>query len=166
MKKTLLMLIILVSCNKKSNTNQVTTTTIVYEQIKESNTRNTTDSIKKSFLDTLNIKQSPVKIISAKLFTSQYSDHKDIGLVYKNASKKNIKAIRFEWYCENAFDKPASGKNFFVKGKSDGYISTLLKPKEKKSHVWEDFSTDANTIISVRAYHVVFTDGTKWDLKK
>lgn len=81
-------------------------------------------------------------------------------------SKKSIKAIRFEWYCENAFDKPASGKNFFIKGQSKGYTNIFLKSNEKRYQVWEDFSTDANTIISARAYLVVFSDGTKWNLKK
>lgn len=170
MKKKLLILIILVfvSCTKKNSTNKVamTATKLDYQQIKQNDSRNLTDSIKKTFLDTLNTKESPVTIISARLFKAQYSDHKDIELHYKNTSRKNIKAIRFEWYCENAFDKPASGKNFFIKGKSNGYSNTLLRPKERRSQIWEDFSTDANTIISARAYLVVFSDGTKWNLKK
>ncbi|SNR34468.1 hypothetical protein [Flavobacterium sp. ov086] len=171
MKKALSVLaiiLVLISCTKKSNTNQIAMTPqIDYQQVEKKDTINiAADSTKNSFIKTHNIKGSPVKIISARLFKSQYSDHKDIELVYKNVTLKNIKAIRFEWYCENAFDKPASGRNFFMKGKSDGFSSTLLRPKERKSQVWEDFSTDANTIISARAYYVVFSDGTKWKLKK
>lgn len=170
MKKKLLILIILVfvSCSKKNSTNQVamTTTKLDYQQLKHNDTLNKVDSIKKTFLDTYNKKETPVKIISAKLLKTQYSDHKDIKLRYKNISKKNIKAIRFEWYCENAFEKPANGKNFFVTGKSEGYTDNSLKIQESRSQTWEDFSTDANTIISARAYLVVFSDGTKWNLKK
>ncbi|MCD0471291.1 hypothetical protein [Flavobacterium sp. JAS] len=169
MKKTLLVFIILVSlsCTKKKSTTQIVIPVkIEHQQITQNNTLTITDSIKKTFLDTLNIKKSPVKIISAKLSKTQYSDHKDIKLLYKNVSNKNIKAIRFEWYCENGFEKPASGRSFFIKGKAEGYTDDLLKPHQSRSQIWEDFSTDANTIISARAYYVVFSDGTKWNLKK
>jgi hypothetical protein len=171
MKKKLLLfsIAIFISCTEKKKAEHLDIQPEGHEiipQEEQNENLSMSDSIKKSFLDTLNTKESPVKIISAKLHKTQYSDHQDIELIYKNVSSKDIKAIRFEWYCENAFDKPASGKNFFIQGKSDGYTATLLKSKQTRSQVWEDFSTDANTIISARTYFVVFSDGTKWELKK
>ncbi|MBF4493512.1 hypothetical protein IRZ83_15225 [Flavobacterium sp. JLP] len=128
----------------------------------------TTDSLnlKEKFLDTTNIKTSPVKILSSKLFKNEYSDHKDIQLIYKNVSKTDIKAIKFEWYCENSFDKPASGRSFFIKGEYTGETTFLLKKQNTAFKIWEDFSTDANTIIAARAYEVIFTNGTKWKLRQ
>lgn len=168
--KLLFLLILATSCinkNKKDyfevkkniNYQQVDT------QIDEKKNISPSDSIKQSFLDTLNSRESPVKVISSQLLKNQYSDHKDIRLIYKNISKKRIGAIRFEWYCENAFNKPASGKFFFVQGKAEGETHTMVNPGKIKSHIWEDFSTDAQSIVSIRAAFVAFTDGTSWSLK-
>ena len=165
MKKiALFIILILVSCTNKRNN-------ITEAKIQEYNpTTNTvektlTDSVKNNFLDTEKTKNSPVKIISASLLKNQYSDHKDIKLTFKNTTPKNIKAIKFEWYCENVFDKPASGQFFFVKGITRGHTDVLLKSKKIESKIWEDFSTDAYTILAVRAYYIAFVDGTKWELK-
>lgn len=162
-----LIILILASCNNKSKTNHLAIhNESRYEQTEQPDILTPEDSIKKNFLDILNTAESPVQIISSKLSDTQYSDHKDIKLTYKNVTTKSIKAIKFEWYCENAFEKPASGRNFFVRGKSEGISNTKLNPKETRSQVWEDFSTDANRIIKARAYFVMFTNGTKWELNK
>lgn len=134
-----------------------------YHQPEEN--ENNIPSIKDDFLKIKNSKSSPVKILSSNLSRTQYSDHKDIKIVLKNSSKKNIQAIKLEWYCENSFDEPANGRYFYGKGRSTGEIARLLKPGKIQSKIWEDFSTDANRIIKVRVYYVVFTDGTKWQLK-
>jgi len=169
MKKIILtfIIIILFSCtNKKNNKIElIIQDNDLTKNTEEKKEREIIDSVKHSFLDIQKTKNSPVKIISAQLLKNQYSDHKDIQLTYKNTTQKNIKAIKFEWYCENVFDKPASGQFFFVKGITRGYTDILLKPKKKESKIWEDFSTDAYTIIAARAYYVVFADGTKWELK-
>lgn len=170
MKKIIVtfIVIILLSCtNKKSNK----TTPIIQDDnhIKnttEINEKEIIDSVKHNFLNTQKSKNSPVKIISFKLLKNQYSDHKDIQLTYKNTTRKNIKAIKLEWYCENVFDKPASGQFFFVKGISRGHTDIILKSQKTTSKIWEDFSTDAHTIIAARAYFVVYTDGTQWELKQ
>lgn len=163
----IILILVLISCtNKKKNqtepivqdNNQIKNTT-------EKNEKEIIDSVKHNFLNIQKSKNSPVKVISSKLLKNQYSDHKDIQLTYKNTTRKNIKAIKFEWYCENVFDKPASGQFFFVKGISRGHTDILLKPKKLDSKIWEDFSTDAHTIIAARAYYVVFADGSKWELK-
>lgn len=122
-------------------------------------------SLKDDFLNNKKANTSPVKIIESKLSRSQYSDHKDIKIVFKNSGKKDIQAIKFEWYCENSFDEPANGRYFYGEGKSTGEITYLLKAGQTRTKVWEDFSTDANEIIKARAYYIVFTDGTKWKLK-
>jgi len=158
MKKiALFIILILVSCtNKRNNITEAT----IQEYNPTTNTvkKTITDSVKNNFLDTEKTKNSPVKIISASLL-------KDIKLTFKNTTPKNIKAIKFEWYCENVFDKPASGQFFFVKGISRGHTDVLLKSKKIESKIWEDFSTDAYTILAARAYYIAFADGTKWELK-
>lgn len=171
MKKITLAFITLTlfSCtNKKSNrTEPIIQDNNIIKNTGEKNEKEKEiiDSVKHKFLDIQKIRNSPVKIISATLLKNQYSDHKDIKLIYKNTTRKNIKAIKFEWYCENVFDKPASGQFFFVKGISRGHTEILLKSKKIDSKIWEDFSTDAHTIIAARAYYVVFADGSKWELK-
>jgi len=166
-KITLIVLSLTASCtNTRKKDNLITLKKFDQKHIKEEEKLSTTDSIKKSFLDTLNTKESPVQIILSKLSNTEYSDHKDIQLIYKNVSTKKIKAIKFEWYCENVFEKPASGRNFFIKGKSGGISNILLKPKETRSQVWEDFSTDTDKIIKARVYFVMFSNGTKWELNK
>lgn len=170
MRRTLISFIILTisggctKINKKAPQNETQITPqpeiIIVEKIKDSL------NLKEKFLDTTNTKNSPVRILSSKLLKNAYSDHKDIELIYKNVSKKDIKAIKFEWYCENAFDKPASGRSFFIKGEYTGKATFLLKKQKTASKVWEDFSTDAHTIIAVRAYEAIFTNGTKWKLRQ
>jgi len=167
MKKIIIssIILILISCHKttkKENIEKVKTHSHIEQKIGEK----IKDSIRQHFLDTINIQNSPVKIISSKLLKNAYSDHKDIQIIFKNISKKDVKAIKFEWYCENAFDKPASGKSFFIKGKSTGESTTFLKKQQTRSKIWEDFSTDANTILSARAYEVTFSNGTKWKLEQ
>lgn len=171
MKKVLILLfiLILISCTnkdqKKLPKDNYSGDTITNKSTKQEDEKKAIDSIKNDFLNTKINSETPVKIISSKLIKNQYSDHKDIQLVYKNLTQKKIKAIKFEWYCENAFDKPASGQFFFVKGIASGHTDILLRPGKIHSKIWEDFSTDAYKIIAVRAYFVVFSDGTKWELK-
>ena len=64
-----------------------------HKQVNPENDLSTVDSIKQSFLNTKGCKESPIKIISSKLLKNQYSDHKDIKLIYKNVSQKKIGAI-------------------------------------------------------------------------
>ncbi|MCR4032261.1 MULTISPECIES: hypothetical protein [Flavobacterium] len=109
---------------------------------------------------------SPIKITKATLLKNSYSDHKDIQITFKNLGKKNIKAIRFEWFCTNSFDEPANGRYFYGEGRFTENSIHLLKPNQSKTEFWEDFSTDADKIIEIRPYYIVFTDGTKWELNE
>ncbi len=161
------MILILTSCTTKSTKDILKNThkkenSIIEESTKQKDEKEIKDSIKDNFLETRKIKNSPVKIIFSNLYKNEYSEHKDIKLIYKNLTKKDIKAIKFEWYCENVFEEPASGQYFFVKGIANGHTDILLKSGKVDSKIWEDFSTDAYKIIAARAYLVVFTDGTKW----
>lgn len=170
MRRTVLSFIILTisggctKINKKTQQHEIQKTpraaTIIAEKIRDSL------NLKEQFLDTTNIKTSPVKILSAKLLKNAYSDHKDIELIYKNVSNEDIKSIKFEWYCENAFDKPASGRNFYIKGKTTGNSTIYLKKQQTQTKIWEDFSTDANTIISARPYEILYSNGSKWILEQ
>ena len=106
----------------------------------------------------------PIKIIKATLHKNNYSDHKDIKLTFKNIGKKNIKAIKFEWFCVNSFDEPANGRFFYGEGRFTENSIHLLNSNQSKTEFWEDFSTDADKIIEIRAYYITYTDGTKWEL--
>jgi hypothetical protein len=137
------------------------------EQTKKQSVEPTTSNIK----DTVSIKNdcpkinkdvSPIKIIATKLLKNNYSHHKDIKLTFKNAGKKNIRAIKFEWFCKNAFDKPANGRYFYAEGRFTEKVIYSLKPGKSRTEFWEDFSTDADKITEIRAYYIVFADGTKW----
>ncbi|HEU0126502.1 hypothetical protein [Flavobacterium sp.] len=112
------------------------------------------------------LQTSPIKITKATLLKNNYSDHKDITITFKNLGKKTIKAIKFEWFCSNSFDEPANGRYFYGKGRFTENSIHLLKPKQSKTEFWEDFSTDADKIIEIRPYYIVFTDGTKWELNE
>ncbi|MFB3387826.1 hypothetical protein [Flavobacterium sp. LAR06] len=61
-------------------------------------------------------------------------------------SAKKIGAIRFEWYCENALNKPASGKFFFIKGKSEGTTHLAINARQTRSQFWGSFSTDLKVL--------------------
>ncbi|WP_141248431.1 hypothetical protein [Flavobacterium sp. ACN6] len=105
---------------------------------------------------------SPINIIKAKLLENEYSHHKDIQITFKNSGKKSIKAIKFEWFCINSFDKPANGKYFYGEGRFTENFTSLIHPNHTKTKIWEDFSTDAYKITKIRVYYIVFNDGTKW----
>ncbi|KAF2328906.1 hypothetical protein [Flavobacterium ginsenosidimutans] len=123
-------------------------------------------STKKNISKSTNSEDFPIKIIKATLLDNSYSHHKNIKIVYKNSSKKMIKAIKLKWFCINAFEDPASGNYFYGEGNFKGNITRLIKPGETKSEIWEDFSTDADKIIKVTVYYIVYNDGTKWELNE
>lgn len=105
-----------------------------------------------------------VKIIKATILKNSYSDHKDIKIVFKNCGKKTIKAIKFEWSCINSLDEPANGKYFYGEGNYKETSTHLLKSGETRTEILEDFSTDASEITKIRAFLIIYTDGSKWKL--
>ncbi|WET01573.1 hypothetical protein [Flavobacterium sp. YJ01] len=133
---------------------------------KEKESKTDTHSTEKNISKSANSEDSPVKIVKAILIENSYSHHKDIKIVYKNSSKKMIKALKLKWFCINAFEEPASGNYFYGEGNFSGNITSLIKPGEIKSKIWEDFSTDADKIIKITVYYIVYNDGSKWELNE
>lgn len=116
---------------------------------------------KESFMDTTGIYLAPVKVTRAVFFREEYSSFYSVRLNYKNVSGKDIQAIRFEWYGENAFSEPAdmgSGSD----GHGRGFSDDLLRSGSSTSGAWSILSRDGKKIIGARAYEVAFADGTKW----
>ncbi|MBZ4033229.1 hypothetical protein K6T82_00500 [Flavobacterium sp. 17A] len=126
----------------------------------------TDSSLKNDTISRINnvAENCPIKITKTTILLNGYSNHKDLKVVYKNSGKKIIKAIKFEWYCINAFEKPASGHYFYGEGNFKKDITEVIKPGQTKTEIWEDFSTDADKVIKINAYYIVYIDGTKWEL--
>jgi hypothetical protein len=121
---------------------------------------------KKRYTDTTGLSSAPVKVISAKLIEEEYSNYKNIKIVYKNVSNKKIQAIRFDWYGENAFNEPADMGNPLTEGVGSGFTDDILRPGKSTTGVWNIYSKDGKKVLSARPYEVAFTDGTKWELKQ
>lgn len=117
---------------------------------------------KGSFKDEKLTKESPIEILSAEFIKRSYSNYKDVRIKYKNVSDKKIEAIRFEWYGENAFGEPADMGS--RDGKGQGFTDDPINPGKLDSGVWSVLSSDGKKVIGARAYEVMFTDGTKWNL--
>jgi hypothetical protein len=124
------------------------------------------DSIEKNSLvgDTTNLISSPIKIISSRPVTKEYSSYKDIAITYKNVSNKKIEAIRFKWYGINSFSEPADmGAS---KGLGGGFIDRPLGPGKTTTSQWSILSKDLKRVIKAWPYEVVFEDGTTWAASK
>lgn len=122
--------------------------------------------IEPTLFDTIGVSTAPIKIISSKLFTKEYSNYRDISVTYKNVSEKKIKAIRIKWYGVNAFDEPAEmGESGLYQGFGGGFNDEGLSPNKTKTTTWEISSKDGKRIVLVWPYEVAFEDGTKWQSK-
>lgn len=168
MKKTLLLifssLILFLKCDHQKQEKKAPVK--LENHSKENESKTDTHSTEKSISKTTNSADYPIKIVKATLIDNSYSHHKDIKIIYKNSSRKTIKAIKLKWFCINAFEEPASGNYFYGEGNFNGNITCLIKPGETKSKIWEDFSTDADKIIKVIVYYIVYNDGSKWELNE
>lgn len=119
--------------------------------------------IKDALFDTAGISQAPVKVLSAKLVTQEYSNNKDIRLAWKNVSGKKVAAIRFKWYGLNAFGEPADmGGSAIIKGIGGGFADRSLSPGKTDSGEWSIMSSDGKKVVLAWPYEVAFEDGTKW----
>lgn len=122
------------------------------------------DTMKCKYEDKSILDDAPVKITSSVLLNNEYSSFKDIRLTFKNSTKKDIQAIKFQWYTLNALAEPSNLKSsFYLRGESCGLYTELLKAKKTSTVLFEEFSSDAKRIIAARPYEVVFSDGTKWN---
>lgn len=153
------------SCNpQKADTDPVE-----YARLKDSivtNLMNNSDSITRSVLlsDTAYDPSCPVMIISAKPETQEYSNYRDIAIVYKNISSKNISAIRFKWYGVNAFNKPAD-MGVLDNGMGGGFDDQGLDSRETSRGSWSLLSRDLKRVVKAWVTEVAFTDGTNWKRK-
>lgn len=123
--------------------------------------------IKNALFDTAGISEAPVKVLTAKLVTREYSNSKDIRLTWLNVSGKQVAAIRFKWYGLNAFGEPADmGASGIIKGIGSGFVDRPLKPGKTDSGNWGIMSNDGKKIVLAWPYEVAFEDGTKWKCGK
>lgn len=173
MKKIILALSIVffISCQKtdKQKLDEVNKTidSLEIQRIAKERTDSLIKNIAKNqMLDTTGMHSNPVKVLSYKFVEEEYSNHKNIKLVYKNVSQKTIQAIRFEWYGENSFNEPADMGGVFDNGSGGGFTDDILKPGRTESGIWNIYSKDGKRILAARAYEVAFTDGTTWKLHK
>lgn len=115
--------------------------------------------------DTGGLYLAPIKVLSAKFVTREYSNYKDIALRYKNVSGKVVTAIRFKWYGENAFNEPAD-MGGLREGWGGGFSDDALRPGATDYGQWSILSRDGKKVLIAYPYEVVFKDGTKWELQQ
>lgn len=160
-------LIVLFSCTESSQIKKLASNIIKVSETKTLSLNHKEESnsllVEKKKTNHIISQKSAITIVNASLSKNLYSDHKDIKIIIKNSGKKSIKALKLKWHCINSFEEPANGRNFYGEGTFQGNSTTLIKPGQIQTKTWEDFSTDANKIIKISAYYIVFTDGTKWE---
>lgn len=122
--------------------------------------------IRDALLDTTGISAAPVRVLSARLVTQEYSNYKDIRLTWKNVSTKKIAAVRFKWYGTNAFGEPADMGTSLYEGFGSGFSDDPLSPGRTDSGEWSIMSRDGKKVVAAWPYEVAFEDGTKWELRK
>lgn len=119
--------------------------------------------IRDAWFDTAGVSAAPVKILSAKLVTREYSNYKDIYLSWKNVGTKRIAAIRFKWYGTNAFGEPADmGRTVMQEGFGGGFSDRSLGVGKTDDGTWEIMSRDGKRVVKAWPYEIAFEDGTKW----
>ncbi len=138
-----------------------------YGRTRDEQVKHMVDSDLKTVLfDTVGLYKSPVKILKAKAVAIEYSNTKNVYLLYKNVSKKAIQGIRFRWYGLNAFGEPAEFSNYIVPGFGGGFSDDMLRPGKTDDGTWDVYSKDAKKIVLAWPYEVSFADGSSWKLKR
>lgn len=115
--------------------------------------------------DTGGLYLAPVKVLSAKFVTKEYSNYKDISLTYKNVSGKRISAIKFKWYGINAFNEPAD-MGGLSEGWGSGFSDDGLRAGATDYGTWSILSKDGKKVMIAYPYEVAFENGTKWELSQ
>lgn len=163
----LIPLLILISSCKLTTKDDVDTQSPRYQEIRDS-IRDKVDSmvgdrIATIYWDTIGVSNAPIKVISSKLI-KRSSLGRDIRLVWKNVSNKNITAIRFRWYGLNAFNRPADmGINSMAEGFGGGFTDDLIRPGKTDYGEWSIISRDGKKVVLAWPVEVVFEDGSKWE---
>lgn len=110
------------------------------------------------FEDTIGLYDAPVKVVSAKLFKEEYASKRSISITYKNVSGKNIEGIRFHWMTNGTWGQEDIGRYSSLR------TDELLKTGRKQTSTWS-VQSDNKKIYLVWPHEVVFSDGTRWQLK-
>ena len=121
------------------------------------------ESLKKGLMDTAGLYKAPVRVLSSKLVTKEYSDYRDISLTFKNISGKTIEGIKFKWYGETAFKEPAD-MGGVIDGFGSGFTDKTMRPNKSLTMTWGISSGNAKKVILAWPFEVVFSDGSKWIL--
>lgn len=116
--------------------------------------------------DTIGMSVAPVRVIQSRIVKKEYSNYRDIELVYKNFSKKKVTAIRFQWFGINSFNEPADmGYSSFARGYGGGFTDDPLSPGKTDDGQWSITSRDAKKVVAAWVTEVAFADGTTWKNK-
>jgi hypothetical protein len=155
-------------CNESNNIKKLST----IEELKiESAAKASVDSLikesaRKVLFDTGDVSSSPIKVLSATMYSEEYSNFRDIRLKIQNVSAKQIVAARFSWYGENAFGEPADMGGVSIMSGSEGFgggfSERIINPNKTATLSWDINSRDGKKVIKAWAKEVVFSDGTKW----
>ena len=121
------------------------------------------ESLKKGIIDTVGLSKSPIKVLSNRLVTQEYSDYRNISISFKNVSNKPIDGVKFMWYGETAFKEPAD-MGGVIDGFGSGFADKTIKPNKSMTMSWDISSRNAKKVILAWPFEVVFTDGTTWKL--
>lgn len=154
----LFLICVFASCNNSENKPKVDNLTSLETSIKvDSMVKAKMKEVKMA--DTVGVSDCGLVVTSAKLVKGDYDKY--VRLTYKNVSGKDISAIRFKWYVENAFGEP-SNIGILGDGFGAGYDDTGLKKGKTVSNQWSLSGEDAKKIVNAWPYEIVFEDGTKW----
>lgn len=156
--------LILYSCNNSSNKYIASQSDSLDGKSKSEWVDSAVQSLKKNVLfDTVGLWSAPVKVLKSRLVKREYSNYKDISITYKNMSNKDISAIRFKWYGENAFGDPADmGSAGLQQGFGGGFDDDGLGAGETTTSQWSILSNNAKRVVLAWPCEIVFEDGTKW----
>jgi hypothetical protein len=113
---------------------------------------------KEVFNDTLGVSNSPVKVISSKLYKEEYASTRSISITVKNVSDKNIEGIRFHWMTNGTWGTEDMGRYTSLK------TDELIKKGHTRTYTW-DIKSQNKKIYLVWPHEVVFSDGSRWQLK-
>jgi hypothetical protein len=166
MYKLLIPGFLLVSCNSVS-TSSAPLSLVDSLNIERKADSTTKAIIKDALFDTSGVSLAPVKVLSAKMVTREYSNYKDIRLSWKNTGTKKIAAIRFKWYGTNAFGEPADmGASGLQAGFGGGFADRSLGVGKTDAGTWSIMSRDGKKVVMAWPYEIAFEDGTKWNSGK
>lgn len=166
MKKLIFLILVLIfffGCDKKSRTkSEQAELDRKIDSIVDQTMKST---IEGSILDSTGMETSPIIVLKSKIVEKEYSNYRDLYLKYKNISNKTIEGIKFEWYGVDVFGKPADMDNSYISGRGGGFSDEKINPNQSNDGTYSILSRDAKKIKMIRAYEVVFSDGTFWKLE-